>query len=90
MGNEYEKTYSEVVNDLSFTRNYDREDRSYINGFLSMLGKSDVTGQLANCKMYKEFFKTKLSVLENEENSRCKALSAAIIGVGVMITVIII
>lgn len=90
MGLEYERTYSDAVCDLSLTRNYDSEDRNYMSGFLSMLGKSDVSGQLANCRMYKEFFKTKLRVLENDEDNRCRSLSAVIVGAGVMLSVIII
>lgn len=90
MGREYETAFNSVLNDKFFTSNYDSEDRDYMQGFLSMLGKSDIAGQIANCKMYKEFFKTKLSVLENDENDRCKSLTALIIGVGVMASIIFI
>lgn len=90
LGFEYESSYRDILNDFALTKNYDSEDRNYMSGFLSQLGKSDISGQTANCRMYKEFFKTKLRVLQNDEDNKCKSLSAVIIGVGVMLSVIII
>lgn len=90
MGFDYENIYAIVLDDLSFTKSYDFQDREYMKGFLSMLGKSDVSGQIANCKMYKELFKTKLSVLEKNEDDRCKSLTAFVIGIGIMISIILI
>lgn len=90
MGLDYENIYATVLDDLSFTKCYDFQDREYMKGFLSMLGKSDVSGQIANCKMYKELFKTKLSVLEKNEDDRCKSLTAFVIGIGIMISIILI
>ena len=52
-----------------------------MRGFLSMLGKSDLSGQLMNCKMYSEFFKGKLNSLEKSENNKCKSAVALVMGV---------
>lgn len=90
IGEEFETAYSDVLSDLSLTRAYDNEDRAFMSGFLSLLGKSDVSGQIANCKMYKEFFKTKLSALESDETNRCKASASAILGIGAMVSIILI
>lgn len=57
LGLEYENSYREILNDFAMTKNYDSEDRNYMSGFFAMLGKSDVSGQTANCRMYKEFLK---------------------------------
>ncbi len=88
-GEEYELLYKEVLNDIQMTANYDGEDRGYMSGFLSLLGKSDVYGQIANCKMYKELFKTKLKALQKNENEKCKTYAALILGVGIMISLIL-
>lgn len=89
-GKDYEALYEDAIEDILLTKTYDNEDRSYMRGFLSMLGKSDVSGQIANCKMYKELFKIKLDALQNNENSKCKSMSALIMGVGIMISLIIV
>lgn len=87
---DYEMIYYEVINDYRFSRYYDKEDREYMSGFLSMLGKSDVSGQIANCKLYKEFFKTKLLSLETSEEARCKSIGTLILGAGIAAVIIII
>lgn len=90
LGGEYEKVYNEVMSDFYFTKSYDNEDRDLIKGFLSLLGKSDINGQIANCKMYKEFFKSKLLLLENNENDKCKSFAALIVGAGIMTSILLI
>lgn len=87
---DYETAYYEVVNEYCFSKYYDKEDRKYMTGFLSMLGKSDVSGQIANCKLYKEFFKTKLITLEKSEEAKCKSVGTLILGVGIATAIILI
>lgn len=85
---EYESAYNDVFKDISIP--LDGEDRSYIKGFFSMLGKSDIDGQLANCSLYKELLKAKLISLERDEENRCKAMAVLIIGAGAAVSIIII
>lgn len=68
----------------------DEKDKENIKGFLSMLGKSDINGQILNCKMYKELFKKKLSYLEENEQERCKSISTIILGFGLLLAIIMI
>ena len=86
---DYETVYYEVINEYRFSKYYDKEDRDYMTGFLSMLGKSDVSGQIANCKLYKEFFKTKLLALERIEESKCKSVGTLILGAGIAVAIIL-
>lgn len=85
---------SREFNEISLCNNctglFDAEDITFINGFISNLGKSDTQGQLSNCKLYKEFFKTKLSRLEKEENAICKSQTVIIMGVGFAISIILV
>ena len=69
---------------------FDVNDKEYIKGFLSMLGKSDVNGQILNCKRYKEIFKNKLCFLEKKEQDKCKCVSTLVIGMGLLLAIIII
>ncbi len=69
---------------------FDANDKEYIKGFLSMLGKSDINGQILNCKMYKDIFKKKLKILEDKEQERCKSISTIILGFGILLAIIII
>ncbi len=69
---------------------FDKEDVTFINGFFSNLGKSDVQGQLSNCKLYKEFLKNKLSKLEQSEKTNCKSISVVIMGIGFVISVLLV
>lgn len=73
----------------SFTA-FDENDKENIKGFLSMLGKSDINGQILNCKMYKETFKKKLNVLQDKEPERCRSISTMIFGIGILLAIIII
>ncbi|MBO5334170.1 MAG: stage III sporulation protein AB [Clostridia bacterium] len=69
---------------------FDANDKEYIKGFLSMLGKSDINGQILNCKMYKDIFKKKLKILEDKEQESCKSISTIILGFGILLAIIII
>ena len=67
----------------------DEKDKESIKAFLSMLGKSDLNGQIMNCQVYKEYFKNKYRSLENKEIEKCKSISAIIIGISLFIAIII-
>lgn len=71
-------------------KNLDKEDSDNMKGFLSMLGKSDIAGQISNCELYKAFFQNKLDILEKNEKSKCKNISALTIGVGLILSILII
>ena len=67
----------------------DKTDKENIKSFLTMLGKTDFNGQIMNCKLYKDYFKNKLKLLEEKENSKCKSITTIIVGVGLFIAIII-
>ena len=67
----------------------DSEDKSLLLGFFSLLGKSDIKGQLSNCNLYKTFFSKKLKVLEETQNEKCKVCFALYIGIGLCLSILI-
>ncbi len=67
-----------------------RNDKDNIIGFFSVLGKSDLNGQISNCKTYKEIFNKTLKVLESKEQFECKSAGTLIIGVGLLFIIFII
>ncbi len=58
--------------------------------FFSGLGKSDLNGQISNCKTYKEIFKKQLNSTEKDELTECKSMGTLIIGVGVLLIILIV
>lgn len=89
-GKDYEKAYTAVLSEKSFIGELDCEDIEYLKGFFSMLGKSDINGQISNCLIYSEFFKKKLNLLESRETERCKTAAALSMGLAAGICVIMI
>ncbi len=67
----------------------DGKDKENLKYFLSMLGKSDLNGQVMNCRFYKEYFKNKSKNYEDNEAEKCKSVSTIIIGIGLLIAIII-
>ena len=88
--NDYEKIVLEAFNDSEIKKIFDNDDLSLLKGFFSILGKTDLQGQISNCRLYKEFFKQKLQILESEENLKCKSTSTIIIGTGIMFIIVLI
>ena len=81
---------SEVFNDHNIMASFDDEDIELLKGFFSGFGKSDVTGQILNCKTYKEFFKNKLLLLESQEKIKCKSQTALTIGLGLILSIVVV
>lgn len=81
---------NEVFNDKNITASFDNEDIELLKGFFSGFGKSDVSGQILNCKTYKEFFKNKLSLLESQEKTKCKSQTAITVGLGLILSIVVI
>ncbi len=68
----------------------DVNDKENIINFFSVLGKSDLNGQISNCKTYKEIFNNTLKNLENNEQSDCKSTGTLIVCFGFFIIILII
>ncbi len=81
---------NEVFNDHNIMASFDDEDIELLKGFFSGFGKSDVTGQILNCKTYKEFFKNKLLLLESQEKIKCKSQTALTIGLGLILSIVVV
>lgn len=89
-GIDLSKTFEQCLYNSEAKKTFDSEDLTFLRSFFSMLGKSDLTGQLSNCKLHKEFLKNKLIKLESEEKMKCKSSGTLIIGIGVLFSIIII
>ncbi len=76
-----------IIKNNSFLNSNDKDN---VISFLSVLGKSDLNGQIANCKTYKEIFKKTLNCLEAKEQFECKSTSTLILGVGILFIILII
>lgn len=60
-----------------------------LKGFFSMLGKSDVDGQILNCETYKEFFKTEADKASRSEERKIKTGSSLLFGIALFVLIII-
>lgn len=60
-----------------------------LNGYFSMLGKSDVDGQILNCETYKEFFKQEVDKAYKSEERKIKTGSCLIFGIMLLMLIII-
>lgn len=87
---DYQKTITEVFESKDLHKIYDYEDIEYIKGFFSMLGASDTNGQIINCDLYKKLFEKKYSQLASNEKSKCKCTGVLSIGIGLLISIMII
>lgn len=88
--NDYDNMSSEAFSSYENTRYFDKEDIELLKGYFSVMGKTDLQGQISNCRLYKEFFKQKLLSLESEESTKCKSTGTIIVGAGVMLIILII
>lgn len=61
------------------------DDKNNLLNFFSALGKSDLNGQITNCKTYKELFKKRLENIEKNELKQSKSMSVMIMGIGFLI-----
>lgn len=66
------------------------DDKENIISFFSVLGKSDLNGQMVNCKTYKEIFNKKSEILEKKETVQCKSTGTIIIGACLLFIILII
>ena len=70
-------------------KNLNDNDKENLISFFSTLGKSDLNGQIINCKTYKEIFKKTLNNLEKNESFECKSTGTLIIGAGILLIILI-
>ncbi len=88
--NNFNITITDIFNEKQNLENFDKEDIGLLKGFFSILGRSNLEGQISNCKLYKEFFKKKLRKLEEKESSECKTKSTLITALGLVLIILII
>ena len=81
---------NKTIDCIDSIKTLDVQDKNNIKGFLSMLGKSDLNGQILNCRTYKEFFKRKLDDVEQSEKSKCKSTYTLISGLGIISIIVVI
>jgi stage III sporulation protein AB len=74
-----------IISNNHITKN----DKENLINFFSTLGKSDLNGQLLNCKTYKDMFKKNLEKLKKMEQNECKSTGTLIIGVGFLLVILI-
>ena len=66
-----------------------KDDKENLINFFSLFGKSDLNGQIMNCKKYKEIFKNRLDYIEKNEKNECKSISVLIVGIGILIIILL-
>ena len=81
-----ENNYIQIKNN-SYLNN---EDKETLLDYFSMLGKSDLNGQLIHCNTYKDIFKKKIKEIELKELKECKSSGILILGIGFLIVIMII
>lgn len=88
--NNYEKVIAKALENSENRKCLDKEDIELLKGYFSVMGKTDLSGQIANCRLYKNFFSQKLQKLESEENQKCKSTGTFIVGAGVLLIIVLI
>ena len=81
-------SYSHNRREIEICSVLNRNDKDIIIKFFSGLGKSDTTGQISNCKMYKEILMSEYKKIQNEEKKQCKCVSTMILGCGFLIIIL--
>lgn len=66
------------------------DDKENLMSYFSVLGKSDLKGQIINCRTYKDIFKKKLKENENKELRDCRSSGLMILGIGFLIVIMVI
>lgn len=84
-----------ILNDdnITYIKNNDylnNDDKETLINYFSVLGKSDLNGQIINCKTYKDIFNKKLKENEIKELKDCKSSGMLILGVGFLIVIMLI
>jgi stage III sporulation protein AB len=74
------------IKNNSYLKNDEKND---LINFFSVIGKSDLNGQISNCRLYKDIFKKKLDTSEKTELTQSKSVCVMIIGVGFLIVVLL-
>lgn len=87
---DYDKVLAKSLTTQENTKNFDSADLELLKGYFSVIGKTDLSGQISNCRLYKEFFKQKLQRLESEENMKCRSAGTFIVGTGILLIIILI
>ncbi len=87
-----DKNILNELNILQINNNkfFNNEEKETIINFFSLLGKSDLNGQIIHCRTYKEIFKKKLKESEVKEVTECKSSGILIFGLGFLIVILII
>jgi stage III sporulation protein AB len=68
----------------------DNSEKEILLEYFSLLGKSDLNGQIIHCQTYKDIFKKKLKENEVRELGDCKNSGVLIMGIGFLIVIMII
>ncbi len=66
-----------------------KEDKENLINYFSLFGKSDLNGQIINCKKYKEIFKNRLDYIEKYEQPESKSISVLILGIGILVIILL-
>ncbi len=77
-------------NTLTFRKSFSSYTLQLLNGFFSMLGKSDIDGQIINCETYKCFFKDELQKTEANEERTIKTGTAIFFCIALFILILLI
>lgn len=87
--NEFTNICNDIFKNKSSISYFSSEETDLLKGFFSCLGQTDINGQISNCKTYKELFKRRLDILESEEKTKCKSQMAVSLGLGLIVSIMI-
>lgn len=87
---DYINTVKKVFSNNCKIMYIDNEDINNLKGFLLMLGRSDVKGQISNCNLYKKLFEKKYLQLEENQQKNCKNTVVFISGFSLLISIVFI
>ena len=86
---EFANICDSVFKDNKLISYFSLEEVDLLKGFFSCLGQTDMNGQISNCETYKELFKRRLDILEAQEKIKCKSQIAISLGLGLILSILI-
>ncbi|MBQ8766043.1 MAG: hypothetical protein IJZ16_04505 [Clostridia bacterium] len=81
---------SAIEQSINKIKELNKIDKEILINYFSLLGKSDLNGQLRNCKIFKERLKDNLKKSMNNEVRECKSTGIIILGIGFLLVIYLI
>lgn len=86
----YDKAFEKGVNSIAGSFSLAKEDKELLLQFGTLLGSTDVTGQIAHTGMYTELFGERLNVVKEQESAKSKLYRVLGFSLGCIISLLIV